>query len=1215
MENLNKRPRETAEEKRKSGTVRLGPLNIPVRLIQAIRENRLVIFAGAGVSMASPSNLPDFLDLSKQIADEVLTLKDGEPLDLFLGRLAQQAGIPVHQKAAKILEKHLLNSQPSDLHRILVGLFSNPASLRIVTTNFDRHFESVLSERWPNLEIYSAPALPIGNRFSGLAYVHGQLDRDPQRLVLTDSDFGRAYLTEGWARRFLEEVFATYDVLFVGYRHEDVVLRYLARGLPPTQERIRFAFTSSGDPERWQFVGITPIQYDPTNQHAALSEGLKAWLDLENRGPLGHERKIQELVARSPQALTEQEEDYRLFCTHDSRLAQFFYRHATRAEWLTWANERSLLSHLFDLNNESSASSMAAFWLTKEALSERGDVARELVYRAHHLSPQLWNAIARAVWRGLDANEISAKAAERAAQWLSILECHDEAALDRRIIDYWLKHLSAEEHTFLAVQLFEYLLRPIAVPEMRPTYGENGSLAHILIVSVKVRGDKRLLSTEWERLFKPNLRTFAPLLAPIVLGHLQHAHLLIQSHRIGSKRYDPMSADRFAIEPHERNRYGGNEAFDLIIDAGRDIIDWFLENEPRIAMQVIEVGLLIDTPLVQRLCIYGFARHPQIDANAKVNRVITEKWLEQPQLKHDIFSVFHEAYKDIKPSVRKRLIREAERFYLFQGEQVFDDPVKEEATRTWDLFKLLSFLQEADPSCPLLSARIMKIKQRHPEFEVPDYSDRPSGPRILHYISPVSKYDMLMLSPSEWIKSFELASAQKNDLHYFFYRAGHGLLAETAKAAAEDFEWGLKLAQYLATEGYWDHPAWPYLLQCWAKQSLTDPQWNSLLTLLLECPAISRYASSDIVDMLLRRIENRDVPATEKVIEDSVALIGELWPTFPEEQVGEDFNDWDQATQKTGSKLVLFLVCSLSRLRTIRNERNGIPESISALLELMVQGVSEFGRVTLCGQLGFMFAIDRLWTAQNLFPLFDWSYSTKLAAQAWQGFLILGQPTLDLVSAVMPMVEMTFDYLGELGNSRKHFPALLASIGCSSTSDPLESGWIKKFLRKARPEDRIEWARNIGLILNESDQEERGRIWNSWLHKYFIFRLDLGLPFDDDEWREMIKWSTSLEEFLPEFVGLLVRGPSVRVRDTLLYYQLREQQGLLRHPNSFADLILYLLGPEEVSFYDSEFVAEIFPRLQKAGASRTKLHRIAERLAELGCSNAQELAALIDDNS
>ena len=72
--------------------------------------------------------------------------------------------------------------------------------------------------------------MPLGDNFSGIVHVHGDLQRR-RDLVLTDADFGRAYLTQGWARRFLVEVFRQYTVRSVGYSHNEVVMNYLARAL------------------------------------------------------------------------------------------------------------------------------------------------------------------------------------------------------------------------------------------------------------------------------------------------------------------------------------------------------------------------------------------------------------------------------------------------------------------------------------------------------------------------------------------------------------------------------------------------------------------------------------------------------------------------------------------------------------------------------------------------------------------------------------------------------------------------------------------------------------------------------------------------------------------------------------------------------------------------------------------------------------------------
>ena len=46
------------------------------------------------------------------------------------------------------------------------------------------------------MRIYQAPALPMGDSFDGMVYLHGNVDR-PEDMVLTDSDFGKAYVSRG----------------------------------------------------------------------------------------------------------------------------------------------------------------------------------------------------------------------------------------------------------------------------------------------------------------------------------------------------------------------------------------------------------------------------------------------------------------------------------------------------------------------------------------------------------------------------------------------------------------------------------------------------------------------------------------------------------------------------------------------------------------------------------------------------------------------------------------------------------------------------------------------------------------------------------------------------------------------------------------------------------------------------------------------------------
>ena len=71
--------------------MRLAGVDFPRRLTEALERDELVVFAGAGVSMGTPANLPSFERLAAAIATGTgETQKAGEPVDRFPGPAAGQ---------------------------------------------------------------------------------------------------------------------------------------------------------------------------------------------------------------------------------------------------------------------------------------------------------------------------------------------------------------------------------------------------------------------------------------------------------------------------------------------------------------------------------------------------------------------------------------------------------------------------------------------------------------------------------------------------------------------------------------------------------------------------------------------------------------------------------------------------------------------------------------------------------------------------------------------------------------------------------------------------------------------------------------------------------------------------------------------------------------------------------------------------------------------
>lgn len=313
-----------------------GP-DIPERLLQAHDDGRVVFFCGAGISY--PARLPGFAGLVEKLytalaatpnSVQQTAIKAGQ-FDTAIGLLeADIVGgrkeATVRKALAAILKPNLSAPNAMATHEALLTLGKNRENrTRIITTNFDRLFEEVITAQSLPIERFQAPLLPVPkNRWDGLVYLHGLLTAAPtatelDRLVVSSGDFGLAYLTERWAARFVSELFRNYTVCFVGYSINDPVLRYMMDALaadrllgesPP--EMFAFGDYSKGkEDERaneWRAKNVTPILYRKHNRHAYLHKTLLAWAETYRDGVRGKERIVVECAIARPLASTRQDD-------------------------------------------------------------------------------------------------------------------------------------------------------------------------------------------------------------------------------------------------------------------------------------------------------------------------------------------------------------------------------------------------------------------------------------------------------------------------------------------------------------------------------------------------------------------------------------------------------------------------------------------------------------------------------------------------------------------------------------------------------------------------------------------------------------------------------------------------------------------------------------------------------------------------------------------
>ena len=310
--------------------VRGGP-DIPERLLQAHEDSRVVFFCGAGISY--PARLPGFAGLVKALYSGLELTPDpvqdaaikAKRYDTAVGLL--EANIVgrrrvVRQKIAEILVPDTSASNATTTHEALLTLAEcRESRIRLITTNFDRLFEHVIARGRNAVERFRAPFLPAPKtRWDGLVYLHGLLPEEPtgnnlDDLVIASGDFGRAYLTERWAARFVSELFRNFIVCFVGYSIDDPVLRYMMDALaadrllgesPP--EMFAFGSYSKGKEtacgHEWRAKNVTPILYREHRRHAYLHRTLRVWADTYRNGARGKERIVIEYAVARPDTVT-----------------------------------------------------------------------------------------------------------------------------------------------------------------------------------------------------------------------------------------------------------------------------------------------------------------------------------------------------------------------------------------------------------------------------------------------------------------------------------------------------------------------------------------------------------------------------------------------------------------------------------------------------------------------------------------------------------------------------------------------------------------------------------------------------------------------------------------------------------------------------------------------------------------------------------------------
>ncbi len=925
------------------------------------------------------------------------------------------------------LKNHLILARLSDLDR---------KTGRLVTTNFDDLFERAVRKlrrqeksRYKS-PVYIAPALPPAKPETscGLIYLHGKLGYSPEDrgLVLTTANFGTAYMLEGWAGRFVVELFRNFHVVFIGYRVEDPTMRYLVSALAAAREESKhfkeaYAFapydnnddnsrTRDDAAQEWLLKGLTPLPYKSSRNHFQLWQELEAWADDHRQGILGRRQKAVRLGQYPPLENDNQAVKELAWALEDEQVAKFF-ANQTRGDqpnpvWIAHLQEIGLLKlvttppthaplvaySLPDSLELNDITFQLGRWIANcldsqealdWALSSGGVLHRELRWQiqgvlknsSYTIPPPL-----RKIWQVLASDDYA------------------HALSARNMPGYSVRPRLSPNNIF-AIRTFLDRLRPIPVFRIfssyfRKTRQENpnrpSEWCDIDIELVGTTGQHDIddfiaHAEDWDE-------TLA-LMADNITSRLSEAMEWLQEFELASPETDLTHVAYRSISPHEQNKHA--HTWTILIALARDSLDSLLAiGDKAGATRLTQRWRSISFPVFRRLILYAATKNIEGDIDFAIEIMLKEPHatLWESGTKRETLRFLRKRGKHIPTKILSRLTKA---ILAGPSREHYRDDLTDEGwnqLRSHQIRLRLHKLLESGRELPKSAMKIYdQIQERFPW--------QPPGDRSEEF-SFFLRSDLVDSDKPGKIENFAAMSAEE---FVEWSRTQTGRLWDCGggwhifvKAEPKN---ALNLLKTAADNNFWPTSPWyTALSQFTEAQRLPKTVQGQVAEILLGMPLEVMEELALCAALWLEKTR----PKLGKIIRQS--LWRRIWEASLSVTPPEDEPDFDMTLNYAGGVLGSVLYNEMADYAPIisPDENPGLPTAIRKDFEKITDGVSfsaVLARARMAPMLFILFRVDSEWTINTFLKRMDLDDEEHFESILWEGFLWNARISEDLFVA------------------------------------------------------------------------------------------------------------------------------------------------------------------------------------------------------------------------
>lgn len=1049
-------------------------VDIPDELVGAASDGSLVVFVGAGVSLNPPSDLPLFDGLAKSLAQlQGVALEKDVPPDAFVGRLCDNAPV-VREQARAIISAP--TSRPNDTHRAIVRLANASAAFRLVTTNYDEHLTSAADDAGIDVgDVYHGPAVPLGRDFTGVVYLHGRVSRPAIEMVLTDDDFGRAYLTDGWARTFVQDLFMNRTVLFVGYSHNDLVMKYLARGLPPTTSR--FALTEiPGDP-KWKDLRITPVSYPEENKHAALTAVLEAWADRLQMGQLDHRAQVKDIVRGTPPKLPV-EADYIAYAVTTPAGVRAFAEEARGAEWLRWAEDQPVFANLFAGGSCSSDESLVLVsWFVDRYVKDQ-DSADLALGTLARLGPIVCNEVMREMARSVYF--LGKSSPELARKWSTVVS----GALVTHTAnpeEIWLSPYGSTITGASAVPILRRATRPrLVLSEDRLWFATELSEEPTRVKGeIAWSGRKSDVKKLWDSV-RDELSTVAVSVLQIFEQSLRDAYEMLETFN-GHTAWDRWSFSRSAIEPHSQDRAPYFE--NTLIDGLRDV-GVLLTAEDK---SIVGRWLLDPHALFRRLGIHLLTEDMSTSDQEKLKTLLDGQHLFDRAVKHEVYRLLARIAAGLNGEDRERLLAQ-----ILEGPPPIDvDHETEAILRQQSILDVAEWLSRYVQGWQQLDVAIAEIRTNRPGIRVREHPDfgrwMESGTWDGELPFDVDEFSELIDSdgPDEGLRQLVSRDYSERRFDEPTWDDACSLVRQVVAKRPDIGHLLLPAAELQKAERRDDLIF--ATISGWSDTTLPDRTMHDALQSVKDLVDRVEFAQP-ISELCLSAVEKAETREPQ-LLEELDTLASLLWNAHAATFDDSRTDDWLMVGLNTWPGFLAQYWINKIRLRwrAERDDWQGFSTPEKTTISTMLTAKTAAGNpalAILAKEVYFLFAADEAYTAANLFPIFAMELDTR-APHAWTSYLhnprandaFLDAGFWQLLQSISAHTsDFPDDYID------RQYWQMLASICIHSSATAVHRDQlIDRLAAEQSGAQIVSFIGALADILADAEDLEANQAWNSWI--------------------------------------------------------------------------------------------------------------------------------------